>query len=166
MWYLSIKNWLIIISVVLAIAFSGLFLWQRTTIAKQNDKIGDLQVLTADLQGQIVDYKANIVALKKLQQQQQQVQNDTTVLLTEVNRMLETKCIGANDEKTFSDVTYFFNSRGLLTARSTEASGEVLPKPSSTNIGGWTTKQVAENYLILIDYTLKLERTVSCYDSN
>ena len=72
---------------------------------------------------------------------------------------------GENEEETISDITFYFNSGGLLTARSTEASGEVLSATNTTHITGWTVKQIVDNYLALADYALKLEKVVSCYES-
>jgi len=165
MWYLSIKNWLIIILFVIGVAVSGLYLWQRITVVNQKNTIGDLQVLNASLEGQITDYKANLEAIKKTQKEQQKITNDAATLMSAVNKLKETKCIGGKDEKIISDITYFFNSRGLLNASSSKSSGEVLPITSTTDISGWTIKQIIENYLVLIDYTLKIEKTVYCYET-
>jgi len=97
-------------------------------VVKQKDTIGDLQTLTADLQGQVKDYKANIAVMKKVQQDQQKVENDTAVLLTELNKLLGTKCLEAKDEEANSHIIHYFNTHGVLTPSSTETSGEVLPK--------------------------------------
>lgn len=165
MWYLSIKNWLIIILLVIGIAVSGLYLWQRVTVVNQKNTIGDLQMLNASLEGQIKDYKANITAMKKVQKEQQKIANDAAVLMAAVNKFKDTKCIGEQDEETISDITYFFNSRGLLTARSTKTSGEVLPAPDAPGVSGWTVKQMTVNFLILVDYILKYEKnTETCYE--
>lgn len=165
MWYLNIKNWLIIILLVIGIVVSGLYLWQRITVVNQKNTIGDLQVLTTDLQNQIIDYKANIADIKKLQQEQQQIANNTGTIQAQVNKINPSKCIGGNDEKVISDITFYFNSNGLLTARSAEASREVLPTTNKTRISGWTVKQLTENYLILVDYVLKLEKVINCYET-
>lgn len=166
MWYLSIKNWLIIILLVIGIVASGLFLWQRITVVNQKNEIGDLQVLTANIQNQIIDYKSNIAKIKKLQKEQQQIANNTSSIQAQINKLNPAKCIGGkNEEETISDITYYFNSGGLLTARSSEASGEVLPATDTTRVTGWTVKQIVDNYLTLADYALKLERVVSCYES-
>lgn len=165
MWYLNIKNWLIIILLVIGIVASGLYLWQRITVVNQKNEIGDLKVLSADLQNQIVDYKTNIANIKKLQQEQQQIANNSGTIQTQINKINPSKCIGESDEKTISSVTYFFNSSGLLSAISSEASREVLSTPDPTHLGGWTVKQIVENYLTLADYAMKLEKVVSCYES-
>jgi hypothetical protein len=165
MWYLNLKNWLIIILLVIGIVASGLFLWQRITVVNQKNTIGDLQVLNADLEAQIKDYKANLAVLKKIQKEQQKITNDAATLMAAVSKIKETKCIGEKDEKTISDITYFFNSRGLLDAGGTKTSGEVLPAADPSGVTGWTVKQIVQNYLILIDYVLKYERNVeTCYE--
>ena len=165
MWYLNLKNWLIVILLVIGIVVSGLYLWQRITVVNQKNTIGDLQVLTADLQNQIIDYKANIADIKKLQQEQQQIANNTGTIQVQINKINPSKCIGGNDEKVISDITFYFNSNGLLIARSAETSREVLPTANKTHISGWTIKQLTENYLILVDYVLKLEKVINCYEN-
>jgi hypothetical protein len=149
---------------VLVIVIGGLYLWQRNTVVKQVGQINALTVTNADLTAQIVDYKETIVKSKKTQAQHQKITNDAATLMVSVNKIKATKCIGENDEKTISDITYFFNSRGLLNAGSPKANGQVLPVSGTSDISGWTVKQVIENYLVLIDYTLKLEKTVVCYE--
>lgn len=166
MWYLNLKNWLIIILLVIGIAVSGLYLWQRITVVNQKNTIGDLQVLTADLQNQIVDYKSNIAKIKKLQKEQQQIANNTSSIQAQINKINPAKCIGGeNEEETISDITYYFNSGGLLTARNTETSREILPTTDTTRVSGWTIKQIIDNYLALADYALKLEKVNKCYES-
>jgi hypothetical protein len=173
MWYLSPKNWLIAGLLMMGIVVGGLYLWQKVevkslqiTIAKQDGEISSLNVVKVGLEGQVKDYQTNIANMKKLQSQHQKVEDDSIVLLEEINTMLDTKCIGGKDEETISDITFFFNSRGLLSAGSTKADGEVLPETDKTNFSGWSTRQLVENYLILVEYALKLEGTVACYESN
>lgn len=166
MWYLNLKNWLIIVLLIIGIVASGLYLWQRITVVNQKNTIGDLQMLNANLEGQIKDYKANIVTMKKVQKEQQKIANDAAMFMAIVNKFKDTKCIGEQDEKTISGITYFFNSRGLLDASSAKTSGEVLPATDPSGVTGWTVKQIVQNYLVLIDYVLKYEKNVeACYES-
>ncbi len=164
MWYLNPKNIILMILAVVVIIVSGLYLWQRNTVVKQAGQINALTVTNVDLTGQISDYKSTILAAKKAQKEQQKITNDAASIMISVNKIKATKCIGEKDEKTISDITYFFNSRGLLDAGSTKADGEVLPVSNSTDVSGWTIKQITENYLIVIDYVLKLEKTIECYE--
>jgi len=166
MWYLNPKNLALIALLVVSVMASGLYLWQRNTVIKQKSEIGLLKVSNESLQGQIEDYKKNILAMKKAQKEQQQIANDTAQLLSDVNKMVESKCIGGKDEKSISDITYYFNSNGKLSSGSTEANGKAVSKADPSHISGWTTKQLVENYLVMIDYVLKLERSISCYESN
>lgn len=165
MWYLNLKNWLIIILLVIGIIASGLFLWQRITVVNQKNTIGDLQILNANLEAQIADYKTNLAAMKKAQKAQQKITADAATLMSSVNKIKDTKCIGEKDEKTISDITYFFNSRGMLNAGSAKSGGEILPAPDAPGVSGWTIKQIIQNYLILIDYILKYEKNMeTCYE--
>ena len=166
MWYLNPKNLALIVLLIVSVVVGGLYLWQRNTVVKQKSEISLLKVSNESLQGQIEEYKKNILAMKKAQKEQQQIANDTARLLVGVNKMLESKCIGGKDEKGISDITYYFNSNGVLSAGSTEADGKAVPKADPSRISGWTTKQLVENYLVMIDYALKLERSISCYESN
>jgi hypothetical protein len=186
-----IQKYLIYVLVAALVIIGGLYLWQRITVVKQKAEINTLTVTKAELEGQIADAKANVAAAKKSQKEQQKIANDAAILLAKVGNINPTKCLEAKDEKTISDITYFFNSRGLLIADSDpKAGGEVLPaagkadadrpdplapirngglltglEASASKAGpGWTTRQIVENYLTVIDYTLKLEKTVSCYE--
>ena len=177
---LGIKNYLIYALITAFVIVGGLYLWQRSTVIKQKAEINALTVTKAELEGQVADAKANIAAAKKSQKEQQKIANDAATLLAKVGNINPTKCLEAKDEKTISDITYFFNSRGLLTVDSnTKTGGEVLPTAGKTDTDGsapleaftskagpgWTTRQIVENYLRVIDYSLKLEKTVSCYET-
>lgn len=164
MWYLNPKNILLMVLAGVVIIVGGLYLWQRSTVVKQAGQIDALTITNTDLNGQIGDYKSTIAAAKKTQTQQQKITNDAASIMTSVNKIKATKCIGEKDEKTISGITYFFNSRGLLDAGDPKADGQVLPVTNSTDVSGWTIKQIVENYLIVIDYTLKLEKTLDCYE--
>ena len=75
--------------------------------------------------------------------------------------------MGEEHEKILSDVTYFFNSRGLLKADNSTAVKAVLPAAGTPGAqrSGWQIKDVIENYLIIIGYSLKLENCVECYEN-
>lgn len=174
--FLNPKNLAIIILAAAIAAVSGLYLWQRgtlkdkeITITRQTADITALNKTNADLQGQVSDYKKAIAVARKTQQEQQQIANNTVELQTQIVEV-KTKCtVEAQDEKTLSDITYFFNSRGLRSPSdsNTKTGREILPEASSAGAGrSWTIKQLVTNYLVIIDYALQLERTVDCYESN
>ena len=163
-WLLNPKNLLLTALAVLVIVIGGLYLWQRNTVVKQAGQIDALTITNTDLAAQVADYKTNIVAAKKAQKEQQKITNDAAALMAAVNKIKETKCLEAKNEKTISGITYFFNSRGLLDAGSAKAGGEVLSGSNAPGADGWTIKQIVENYLVIIDYVLKLEKTLECYE--
>jgi hypothetical protein len=179
-WLLNPKNLLLVALAALFIAAGGLFLWERgevnakdTTIAKQAGDILDLQKTNAGLQGQIADYQANLAAIKKAQVEQQAVANNTAALLAKANKITANCVIGGDDEKTIDSITNDFNNSGVLlpvqtTGGSPEAGAAGVSKANTPNTGNtqrYTVKQIVQNYLTLIDYTLQLEKTVSCYEA-
>jgi len=180
MWFLNPKNLILCALAVIVAVVGGLYLWQRGTIkdkeiiiVQKTNEITSLTKANADLQGQIKDYKANLSAAKKAQASQQQIQTTTAEIRYEVQQIKTQVILEEDDEKIISDATYYFNSHGLRRGEtgdsSSKASGEVLPVPSEAGPDRshhWTVKQIVSNYLELIDYTLKLERTVECYESD
>lgn len=165
MWYLNPKNILLMVLAVLVIVVGGLYLWQRNTVVKQAGQIDALTITNKELSGQVVIYKKNIADMKKTQKEQQRIADETASLMAYVSQMKESKCLGVKDEKTLSDITFYFNSRGLLTASDNSADRKGMSEASSADITGWTIKQMTENQLILVDYILKLEKTVNCYET-
>jgi len=174
--FLNPKNLIIIVLALLIAAISGLYLWQRgaikekeITITKQAGDILALQVAKKDLEGQVTDYKANIATMKKTQVQQQQITTDTAGLMIQAAKIETNVLLEAEDEKIISDATYYFNHGVLRTTGSSDSktSGEVLPAANAagTDRPHWTIRQIIENYLIVIDYVLKLEKTVQCYET-
>jgi hypothetical protein len=176
-WLLNPKNLLLVALAALFIVIGGLYLWekgevanQKTTIAKQAASILDLQKTNADLQGQVADYKANIVAMQRAQLKQQQIANNTAQLSAKVET-IKTECvIGGDDEKTIDDVTNDFNNGGVFAPANsgTETGAKVLSASVAPNAGSpakqrYTVKQIVENYLAVINYTLQLEETIKCY---
>jgi len=160
----------------LIVIIGGLYLWQRgaikekeITITKQAGDILALQVAKKDLEGQVTDYKANIATMKKTQVQQQQITTDTAGLMIQAAKIETKVLLEAEDEKIISDATYYFNHGMLRTTGSSDSktSGEVLPASdaSGSDRPHWTIRQIIENYLIVIDYILKLEKTVQCYET-
>lgn len=130
---------------------------QKKEIASLNDKILTQNAI-------IESYKKTIVEAKEVQKKLQKQTDETAHQWAKLNE-LKTKCIlEASDEKIISDFTYYFNSGGVR--RESNPDGEILPEAGSpdTDRPRWTLKQLAENYLNLIDYTLKLETTVECYE--
>lgn len=169
-WYLKPTNWLLI-ALGAAVAYFGTFyLIQRATIAQQKGVITGQAAQIAGLQGQVDDYKKNIAAAKKAQQAQQKIADDTARLLAEAKKITAACTLGGQDEKILSAYTYYFNSGGLRRDADGGATvrGEVLPETNTPHAAGsgWTMKNLAENYLIVIDYALQLERTVNCYETN
>ena len=167
-WYLKPTNWLLIALGAVAAYFGTFYLIQRATIARQEGVITSQSAKIAGLQGQVADYKKNIAAAKKAQQAQQQIADDTARLLAEAKKISAACTLGGEDEKILSAYTYYFNSGGLRAATGDPAGGEVLPETGASHAAGsgWTLKNLAENYLLVIDYVLRLERTVQCYETN
>ena len=170
MWYLKPTNWLLI-ALIAALAYFGAgYLIQRTTIAKQQGVITSQAVQIAGLQGQVADYKKNIAAAKKAQQAQQKIADNTARLLAEARKISAACTLGGEDEKILSAYTYYFNSGGMRRQANGDRAvrGEVLPETGAANAGGsgWTLKNLAENYLFVIDYALQLEKTVDCYETD
>lgn len=164
MWYLNPKNILLMVLTVVVVVVGFLYLWQRNTVVKQAGQIDALTITNAGLNAQITEYQTTIANAKKTQAQQQKITNDAASLMASVNKIKETKCIRSEDEKIISNIVYFFNSRGLLKTGNPKSDGEVLPVTDTTDVTGWTIKQVIANQLILTDYVLQLEKTRDCYE--
>jgi hypothetical protein len=161
------KNWLIIILLVIAVVVGGMYLWQRNTVVKQAGQIDALTISNKELSAQVTTYRKNIADMKRAQAAQQQIANDTNALMNYVNQMKETKCIGGEDEENISVITRFFNAHGVLSGDSGDsADGKSVSEtnPPGAGITGWSTKQIIKNYLVLIDYILKVEEEVKCYE--
>lgn len=167
MWYLNPKNILLAALLALVVVIGGLYLWQRNTVVRQAGEITNLTVANTGLTTQVGTYKKNIADMKRTQKEQQQIANDSAALMSYVSQMKESKCLGVKDEETISDITFYYNSGGLLTARGDNpASGKSVPETDTASAykPDWSVKQLVENYLILTDYVLQLERTVNCYE--
>lgn len=167
MWYLNPKNWLIIVCVVIGIVSSGLYLWQRNTVVKQSAEIKALVNQNDELLNQVKSYKKNIAAMKKTQQEQQAIADETAQLLAEAQQITTNCLIGGNDEEKLSDFTYFFNHGMLREDSGSTTGGKVLPEAGAPGVERprWTVKALAENYITLIGYALSLEKTVNCYET-
>jgi cysteine synthase len=160
-------KYVVIVFAVIAVICAGLFLWERNTVVKQAGQISALKVAETDLTNQVTAAKLDVINMKLTQQAQQQITDNEVGLSSQVSTMKETKCLEVTDEKTIADITDFFNNRGLLVGHSSgKTSTEVLPVSGKANTTkpSWTVKQITENYLTLIDYVLKLEKTVNCYE--
>jgi hypothetical protein len=181
-WYLNPKNIILCILALLVIAVFGLYLHQRAAlkdkdivITSQNGKIATMLRDNVDLQGQIRDYKTNLAQARKAQKAQQSIQTATATIREEVLQIKTVVILEEADEKIISDATYYFNSGGLRrseigdTTGDSKAGGKVLPgagPPDPDRSHHWTVKQIMTNYLELIDYALKLEKTVDCYEDH
>ena len=143
---------------------------QQTTIAKNEATILDLKKTNADLQGQVADYKKNIAAMKKAQREQQIIADNTATLLAQAQQITANCLIGGKDEKTIDGISLYFNNGGVLNGTGdSKTNGKVLPASGAPDPGNpvkqrYSVKQIIENYLTVIDYTLKLEKTVNCYE--
>lgn len=136
MWYLNPKNILLIVLAIASIVISFLYLWQRNTVVKQSGQIEALTKTNADLNAQIEDYKTVIVKIKKSQEEQQKIANNTASLMSKINKMNENKCLEVQDEKIISDVTHYFNTHGVLVPSDSKTSGKVLPPTNSPAASG------------------------------
>ncbi|MEN6375342.1 MAG: hypothetical protein ABFD75_11270 [Smithella sp.] len=161
----------------LMVAFAALCLWQRgtlkekdNTITRQTASIEALEKEKKGLQGQVSDYKANLAAAKTVQLQHQQVQTTTAQLKEEMQQFKTVTILEESDEKILSDYTYYFNSHGLRRTEAgsshSKANGKILSGSGAPDADRprWTVRQIVSNYLELIDYILKLEDTVECYE--
>lgn len=182
MWYLNLKNIALMFLGVLLIAVSiaGGIQYARVlkaakTITEQTASIEELTKDKKDLQGQVDDYKADIAAAKKAQARQQAIQDFTATYWAQLQDFKTDVVMEASDEKILSDYTYYFNSHGLRRTQAgsgdSKARGKVLSSPGSTGADRpdnhrWTVRQLAANYLQLIDYILKYEETEKCYGQN
>lgn len=188
-WFLNPKNLMLCVLALIVVAVSGLYLWQRAAlkgkdavitrkdvvITQQAGDIATMQRANVDLQGQIRDYKANLAAARKTQKAQQSIQTATAAIREEVLQIKTVVILEESDEKIISDATYYFNSGGMRrpaigdTTGHSKAGGKVLSgagSPDPDRSRHWTVKQIMSNYLELIDYALKLEKTVGCYEEN
>ena len=174
---LNPKNLLLIALLLLAVAGGSLFLWEKAevekgkvTIATQAGQITDLQKTNADIQGQVADYKANLVAIRKAQAEQQAIANITASLQAKT-QTITSKCeVNEDDQKVIDSITSDFNNAGMLAPADSgsKAGAESVSKtdtPGSGNSQRYTLKIIIENYLNLINYTLQLERTNACYET-
>lgn len=158
-------KYIIIALIILLLLSGGGFLWQKNKVLQvQNES---LEKDKAALQIIVTAQEKNIVNQKILIKKQQFVADAASALLADINNFKDTKCIGEEHEKILSDVTIFFNSRGLLKADNTDSGETVLPAAGTPHAqrSGWQIKDVIENYLIIIGYSLKLENCVECYEN-
>jgi cell division protein FtsB len=167
----------ILLAIIAALAILGgiqyvRVLHDKTTIAKQAASILDLQKTNTDLNGQVADYKANIVAMQKTQAAQQKIANNTATLSAQAQTITANCILGVDDEKKIDNISAYFNAGGVLDsiAGNPKADEKVLPKTGKADAGHpvrqrYSVKQIVENYLTVIDYTLQLEDTVKCYES-
>jgi uncharacterized protein YxeA len=133
---LTPKNIIIAALTVLLIIVGGLFLWQRNTVTKQTGQIKQLQVTNDSLASQIVEYKANLEAIKYAQGQQQIINNHTETIREQI-KYIQTDCkIGEQDAKTINNITDYFNHGVRGTNGDTKADSEVLPKAGSPDVAG------------------------------
>jgi hypothetical protein len=167
-----IEKYIIIALAALLVIVSGLYLWQRITVVKQKCQIDSLTVANKDLQGQVADYKNNVLAAKLAQIEAQKIADETSGLLAEAQKINSTCVLGRDDEKVISDITSYFNVGGLLQPVSTgnsKTSGKNVSKAGTSDINRphWTIKQIAINYGLIAKYAVGLERvTVSCYENH
>lgn len=166
------KNILILILAALILALGFLFLWQRIsikekeiTITEQKADIKGLKESVADLQGQVADYKKQIEKQKAVAVSHQAIENETAKLRAEIQEIKSQCALGANDEKIIDDVTDYFNS-GVFKAGNSKADRKVLSTSGKANASNprWSVRQIVDNYIVVIDYALKLEKTIDCYE--
>ena len=169
------KNLAIAILAVLVLVCGFLFLWQRvslkakeTTIATQKASIEALNKDKADLLGQVADYKAQVIKQKTVVLEHQTIENKTAALLAEINKIKSQCILGVEDEKIIDDVTSYFNSGMQSRGSDSKASGQVLPTTGKADVTNprWSIRQIVDNYIIVIDYALKMEKTNQCYGGN
>jgi len=166
-WYLKPTSWLLI-ALAAAVMFSGAA-FAVQTIRLQKAQLERQKEELAAMSAQLQQYEKNIAAAKKTQAAQQRVAHETARLLAAAREISAACVLGEEDEKILSAYTYYFNSGGLRQADGDSAAArEVLPETGAPHAAGsgWTMKNLAENYLAVIDYALQLEKTVECYETD
>ncbi|MEN6567814.1 MAG: hypothetical protein ABFC57_16145 [Veillonellales bacterium] len=167
------KNLAIALLGVLVLICGFLYLWQRvslkakeTTIATQKASIEALSVMVKDLTGQVSEYKAQVVKQKAVAVQQQAVENETAKLREQINKIKSQCVLGVEDEKIVDDVTTYFNNGVRSRSSDPKIGRQVLPAASKADTFNprWTIRQIVDNYIIVIDYSLKMEKTLNCYE--
>lgn len=141
-------------------------LHKQNTIISQKADIETLNVTVKDLTSQVSDYKVQVIKQKNVAIQQQKVENETAELRKQINKIKSQCVLGVEDEKIIDDVTTYFNSGMLSRNSNSEASGQVLSTTSEASSSNprWTIRQIVDNYIIVIDYSLKMEKTLNCYE--
>ena len=180
MWYLNPKN---IVLMALGAFVIGLVilggiqrmtvLSQKTTIAKQADELLAKEKTIADLNGQVADYKAGIVAAKKAQEEQQKIANDMAALLTEAQNIKSTCEVGENDAKIIDKFVDYWNAGGVLQSVSqgnsdTKTGAKELLKTNQTSVNKthWTVKNIVTNLVKpLMEYGGDWEKSGVCYET-
>ena len=166
------KNILILVLAGIVLVVGFLFLWQRISIKEKEITItgqkADIQALKESvkgLQGQIADYKKQIENQRAVAVSHQAIENDTAKLRAEIQKIKSQCTLGVNDEKIIDDITDYFNS-GMFKASNSKADRKVLPATGKTNSASprWSVRQIVDNYILVIDYALKLEKTINCYE--
>ncbi|MDD5292576.1 MAG: hypothetical protein PHY46_05310 [Candidatus Omnitrophica bacterium] len=166
------KNILILALAVLVILIGLLSLWQRVslkvkdnTITEQKASIAGLNVTNRDLAAQIADYKTQTIRQKALTAAQQAVENTTAYYKAEISKIKSQCVLGAEDEKIIDDVTLYFNNGVFSRGGDSKASGQILSTTGKADAYNprWTIRQIVDNYIIVIDYALKMEKTIQCY---
>jgi cell division protein FtsB len=141
-------------------------LHKQNTIVSQKADIETLNVTVKDLNGQVSEYKAQVVKQKEVAVQQQAVENETARLREQINKIKSQCVLGVEDEKIIDDVTTYFNNGVQSRSGDSKTGGQVLPAASKADSVNprWTIRQIVDNYIIVIDYSLKMEKTLNCYE--
>lgn len=157
----QIKLILVAILVVALSVSVAVGMWYRMQV--KEEQIKALKVEAEVYKARENAYQKNMTDIKEQRKKDQIVIARQNQLLNSVGTMNTTKCIGEEDEKIFSDITRYFNHADKLYKTGDTATAEVLPSARASNASGWTIKMIANNYLMLIGYSLQQENCIECF---
>jgi len=142
-WFLKPKNAALCILTLLIISIGGLYLWQRNTVTRQAAEVKQLTLSNDSLRSEIVAYKANLEAAKKVQEAHQVINNHTQTIREQI-KYIQADCkLGEQDEKIINNITAYFNNGVRGTNGDPKTSGKVLPETGKAGpTGGDATKSV------------------------
>ncbi len=136
---------------------------KQATIASQTKDIDALNK-------KVIAYEKGIEIAQKTQREQEKIYRSFKDLRDQIASMKDSKCLEKSDEKIFTDITVRFNDAWVQPAGSSDATKEILSKAvksdSYSSSVCWSTKQIADNYESLVEYTIQLEKTVECFSED
>jgi hypothetical protein len=163
-----IEKYIIYVLAIALVVIGGLYLWQRVEVVKQKGQITVLSEEKIALQTQVSEAQKNVLAAKKAVEEQQKIVSDMESVYAEAQNS-DSKCIiGAQDEKTISDMFYYFNFGVLPSADSAKSNSKNLSVSGKTSGARphWNIQQVIQGCASIIEQYSEIQKTVACYESN